>query len=590
MNTKCKICDCGFEIGQADKDFYARIQVPLPTQCPECRRVQRMCFRNERTLYKRKSDAPGATQEILSIFSPDSDQVVYDHASWWGDSWDALSYGQKIDFNQPFFSQLKKLWRMVPDMALLNINPVNSDYCSITEGNKNCYLVVGGDFNEDVSYSSFVFNCRDSLDMHWVSKSEFSYETIDCNSCARLRYSRQCESCFDSSFLFNCKNCHDCFGGVNLRNASYVFFNEQLSKEEYETKMQEIDLSSYRQIEEFKKRFEEMIPLYPKKYARVLRSVHSTGDNLEGAKNCKECFEVFEGAEDCAYIWLAYSPVKDCYDCDHFGKNSQDSYQCSTIYPGNRVLFSRFIFESHDVAYSYNCHNCSNLFGCVGLRNKSYCIFNTQYSKEEYEECVPKVIKHMQEKPYVDSLGREYVYGDFFPTDISPFAYNETVAQELSPLSEGEAKARGFLWRSRPAREYSISITAENLPDSLDYIGENILQETIGCAHSEQCSHQCTKAFKITRAELDFYKRMSIPLPRLCYNCRYYERIAKRNPLELWDAVCACSGVKSENGLYKNGVPHAHGEVPCGVTFKTSCNPAKDSFVYCEACYQAEVS
>ena len=133
----------------------------------------------------------------------------------------------------------------MPDIALMNINPVNSDYCSITEGNKNCYLVVGGDFNENVMYSSFTFNTKDSVDLHWVSKSDLSYESSDCISCSRLLYSRQCETCLDSAFLFNCKNCSNCFGGVYLRNAQYCFFNEQLNKESYEEKMKSIILTSF---------------------------------------------------------------------------------------------------------------------------------------------------------------------------------------------------------------------------------------------------------------------------------------------------------------------------------------------------------
>jgi len=71
--------------------------------------------------------------------------------------------------------------------------------------------------------------------------------------------------------------------------------------------------------------FEEFILKYPHKFARIIRSINSTGDNLEGTKNCRRCFDVFGGAKNCANIWLAYSEVLDCYDCDHFGKNSQDS-------------------------------------------------------------------------------------------------------------------------------------------------------------------------------------------------------------------------------------------------------------------------
>src|SRR3989344_8283976 len=253
-------------------------------------------------LSKRKCDAPGHSEEMISLFSPDNPQKVYDHKAWWGDSWDGITFGRDYDFNKPFFAQLQELWREVPDMAILNINPVNSDYCSITEGNKNCYLVVGGDFNENVMYSSFTFNTRDSIDLHWVSKSDLSYESVDCISCSRLLYSRQCDSCLDSAFLFNCKNTNNCFGCVNLRNASYCFFNEQLDKKSYEEKMKNIDLTSFSQIQEFKKQFEELILKYPHKFARIIRSINSTGDNLEGTKNCRNSFDVFGGAKDCGNI------------------------------------------------------------------------------------------------------------------------------------------------------------------------------------------------------------------------------------------------------------------------------------------------
>jgi hypothetical protein len=589
MQKVCQNCKNDFLLDKEELVFYEKLKVPVPAWCPDCRLQQRMVFRNERTLYKRKSDAPNQSGEIISIFSPDSDQRVYDHKTWWGDSWDALSYGQAIDFNYTFFEQLKTLWKNVPDVALLNINPVNSDYCSITEGNKNCYLVVGGDFNENVLYSSFSFNARDSLDLHWVTKSDLSYENVDCISCSRLSYGRQCDACLDSTFLFNCKNCSNCFGCVNLRNASYCFFNEQLDKKSYEERMGNIDFTSFFQVQEIKKQFEEFILKYPHKFARVIRSINSTGDNLEGTKNCKNCFDVFGGAKDCGNIFMAYSEVGDCYDCDHIGKNSQDSYQVSTLYPGNKVLFSRFIFESHDISYSYNCHNCSNLYGCVGLRNKSYCILNKQYSKEEYEALIPKVIKHMNDLPYKDKMGNLYMYGSFFPADLSPFGYNETVAQEIFPLTKTEAESKGYLWREKTSKEYKSDMEANDLPDSLNKTEDTIVQKTIGCLHRGNCTHQCTKAYKITQTELNLYKKMSIPIPRLCYNCRYCERIAKRNPIKLWRRRCSCAGSASLNNIYKNTRVHDHANSVCPNEFETTYSPDRPEIVYCETCYQQEV-
>jgi hypothetical protein len=596
MQKICQTCKNEFEIGKEELGFYEKIKVPTPKFCPDCRLQQRMIFRNERTLHKRKTDSSNSKEEVISIFAPDSDQTVYDAKTWWGDSWDAMTYGQDIDFDKTFFAQLKNLWRKVPDMALANVNGVNSDYCSITEGNKNCYLVIGGDFNENVMYSSFTFNTRDSIDLHWVSKSDLCYESVDSISCSKLLYSRQCDSCLDSAFLFNCRNCSNCFGCVNLRNASYSFFNEQLDKKSYEEKMKSVDLTSSSAIQKYKKEFEEFILKYPHKFARIIRSENSTGDNLEGTKNCRNSFDVFGGAKNCGNIWLAYSSVQDCYDCDHFGKNSENSYQCSTIYPGSNVLFSRFILESHDVSYSYNCHNCSNLFGCVGLRNKSYCIFNKQYSKEAFEELKKKLIKHMDEMPHKDTVGQVYEYGDFFPHDLSPFGYNETVAQELFPLTKEEVLAKGYLWREKISKDYMSDLKAKDLPDSLNETDQALLQKVIACAHEGSprqggtgCTHQCTKAFKITQTEFDFYKKLSIPIPRLCYNCRYCERIAKRNPVKTWHRKCQCAGETSSNKIYKNTRTHEHKDSPCGNEFETPYSPERKEIVYCEKCYQQEV-
>ncbi|MFZ1019820.1 MAG: hypothetical protein WAN61_02425 [Minisyncoccia bacterium] len=589
MQKICQNCKNEFKIEKEELIFYEKISVPIPKLCPDCRLQQRMMFRNERTLHKRKPDTPNSPEEVISIFAPDSDQTVYDQKTWWGDSWDATTYEQEIDWQKPFFEQLKTLWRKVPDMALANINGVNSEYCSITEGNKNCYLVIGGDFNENVMYSSFTFNVKDSIDLHWVSKSDLSYESVDCISCSRLLYSRQCETCLESAFLFNCKNCSNCFGCVNLRNSQYCFWNEQLDKKSYEEKMKNIDLSSFSEIQKYKNQFEKFILKYPHKFARVIRSINSTGDNLEGTKNCQNCFDVFGGAKDCGNIWLAYSLVTNCYDCDHFGKNSENSYQCSTIYPGSNIFFSRFIIESHDVSYSYNCHNCSNLFGCIGLRNKSYCIFNKQYSKEEYLELVPKLKQHINDLPYKDNTGKIYEYGDYFPADLSPFGYNETVAQELFPLTKQEAEAKGYLWREKISQKYVSDIDAKDLPDSLKETNETIIQKVISCAHAGICSHQCTKAYKITQNEFDFYQKLSIPIPRLCYNCRYCERITKRNPVKLWHRECQCAGENSANKIYKNTRVHEHKNSACQNEFETPYSPERKEIVYCEKCYNQEV-
>lgn len=516
----CQNCKNQFRIEPEDFAFYEKMEVPPPTFCFDCRLQRRLAFRNERVLYKRRCQAPGHSEESLSVFSPDNPQRVYDHGAWWGDIWNPLDYGKEVNWARPFLAQLQELWKEVPDIAILNINPVNSEYCSITEGNKDCYLVFGGDFNENSLYSTYIFNSKECADAYWVSKSELSYEIVDCISCSRLRYSRYCDECYNSAFLFNCKNCHDCFGCVNLKNKSYCFFNEQLTKEEYGRRMKEINLGSSEQIKRFKDTLAKFSLNFPRRFARLIQTVNSTGDNLEQAKNCRKCFDVFGGAEDCAYDLLVYSHIKDCYDLDRTGLNTELVYESSSVYPGSRVFFSCFAFNCHDVYYSYNCHNVSNLFGCIGLRNKQYCILNKQYSKDEYKKLVPKLIQHMKDKPYVDKIGRIHAYGEFFPIEISPFAYNETLAQEMYPLTKEDAFSQGFAWREAQEKAHMPPLRVADIPDDIANVSDSILKEIIECEHKGQCEEQCTNAFRMIPPELEFYRQLGIPIPHLCSNCR----------------------------------------------------------------------
>jgi hypothetical protein len=296
------------------------------------------------------------------------------------------------------------------------------------------------------------------------------------------------------------------------------------------------------------------------------------------------------GGEDCAHVWLAYSKMSDCYDTDRGGLNTERVYETSTVYPGSGVYFSRFAFTSRDIFYSYNVHNSDHLFGCVGLRDKHYCIFNKQYTKEEYEKLAPKIIEHMSGMPYIDKKGRVYKYGEFFPAEISPFAYNETVAQELAPLTREEALGKGIAWKDPEEKNYAPTKTVAELPDRIDDVDDTILDDVIECAHKGECSDLCTRAFRLIPEELTFYRRMGLPLPRLCPNCRHYQRLHQRNPVKLWHRKCQCAGAASENKAYQNTAKHSHGDGYCLNEFETSYAPDRPEIIYCEQCYQQEVA
>ncbi|MBI2415775.1 MAG: zinc-ribbon domain containing protein [Candidatus Kerfeldbacteria bacterium] len=53
----------------------------------------------------------------------------------------------------------------------------------------------------------------------------------------------------------------------------------------------------------------------------------------------------------------------------------------------------------------------------------------------------------------------------------------------------------------------------------------------------KQCA-QCSKTFQIDSSDQDFYKRMQVPVPKLCPNCRQQRRLAWRNERSLYPGTC----------------------------------------------------
>lgn len=201
----------------------------------------------------------------------------------------------------------------------------------------------------------------------------------------------------------------------------------------------------------------------------------------------------------------------------------------------------------------------------------------------------------MNTQPYIDKKGRIYRYGEFFPPELSPFSYNETIAQEYFPLTKEQAINQGYSWKDPEPRNYQIQIKNHEIPDHIKDVGDDIINKVIECGHKGTCNEQCTEAFKIIPQELEFYRKMNLPLPRLCPNCRHYQRIKQRNPLRLWHRTCQCAGQESrstnqESGyVYTNTATHFHGPNPCPNELETSYSPERPEIVYCEQCYNAEI-
>lgn len=588
QTTICQNCQQQFTIEPEDFDFYAQVKVPPPTWCYLCRAQRRFMFRNERPLYKRQSDLSGTT--IFATYPATVPFPVYSREEWMSDAWDPLAYGQDYDFSRPFFEQFRELSDKVPKPSKSATGfLVNSDYSNNCTDLKNCYLIFNASYDEDCAYGNATNHSKECYDNSNLNYGEFCYETFASNHCNRVFFSKSIEEGHDIFFSKNLRGCSYCFGCANLRNQSYCMWNEHLGKEEYLRRFKEYDLGSYATLRKLIPKAHAAWLTFPARFAEQdSKSTNVTGEYIYQAKNVKITYQNI-GGEHLKYCqYLHYPPTKDCYDFTVFGEAAELSYECAMV--GDQVHNAKFTFQTftniRDVEYCEYCISSANLFGCVSVRNRQYCILNKQYTKEEYEALVPKIKAHMDAMPYIDGRGRVYRYGEFFPPEFAPLGYNETIAQEHFPLSKDQALAQRYKWTDMEPKDNNPTLSAADLADHIKDTPESILQETIGCEHQGACSHNCSKAFRIIEPELSFYRRFGLALPRLCVNCRHWERLKQRNSMQLWHRRCMC-----DYNVFKNNTAHAHHpDGQCPNEFETSYAPERPEIVYCEPCFQAETA
>ncbi|MBI5733194.1 hypothetical protein HY967_04595 [Candidatus Jorgensenbacteria bacterium] len=589
-NHNCQNCKKNFVIEPEDFEFYKKIQVLAPTFCPRCRLQRRLAFKNERTLYKRNCDL--CKKDIIAIFPSDVPFPVYCPPCWFSDKWDAESYGVTYDPTRNFFPQFHDLMKRVPKVGLYIDwqRTVNSEYLHLTGPMKDCYLLFLAEDTENCMYSYGLFHSKDTVDCTKVLHSTESYELVNCHNCYHTLFSVDCRNCVNVYFSRNLNNCTDCFGCVNLVGKKNCIWNKQHTEEDYKKEINKLLSGSFRDFDYYKKQSRETWLKYPNKFIHGHSNNNVSGDYIYNSKNVQHSFEVI-GGEDNKYCHVInMQPTNNCYDYGDWGKNASFMYEsvnCGEDISNTRFSYGTWIGKEMD--YCDVSIEGDNLFGCISLRRKGYCILNKRYSKGEYLSLRDRIIKDMNQNPYIDKRGRVYRYGEFFPIELSPYPYYDTAANDLFSLSKEEIISEGYRWRDSEKREYAATCKATDLPNTIQEVKDSILHEVIECAHKGNCNDRCTIAFRIVPQELAFYRKMNIPLPHLCHNCRHYERFKFMNPPQLWDRHCACSGFQSKGGVYSNTISHFHGDKECPNRFKTSYSLVRSEIVYCEQCYNAEV-
>jgi len=549
MEKICKTCEKEFEIRDEDLIFYEQMKTAPPLYCPDCRMARRLVFRNERTFYKRLCDL--CKKDMVSVYTADSNYKVYCHDCWWSDNWDPKSYAMDYDFNKPFFSQFKELEQKVPKLGIMISNNIRSDYTNGSAENKDCYLIFAADFNEDCMYSRLLQRDKFCVDCAFLHESEFCYECLDCRNCFKCMFAEQCQSSIDLLFCYNMRDSSNCIFCTNGRHLNNAILNVKYTKEEFEKKKAEI-LSDYESIEKAKKEFEELKKKTIRKFACQTKCHNVIGDYLHNCHQGVMLYDTYD-SKNCSYMTDTENPT-DSWDCNNYYYKCEFNYNIMGAMQISKCKNCSFVFYSNELEYCEDCYNLTCGIGCTGIHKGEYMILNKTYTKEEYY----KIKEHIE-----NELKKDRTFGQYFLSDLAPYCYNETLAHDYFPLTKEEALKRGFRWQEKTTGTYGKeTIKTEQIPNSIEKVDEKILDEILVC-------EECNKNYRITQAELSFYKRMHLPIPHKDFECRHKDRMSKRNPRKLWHRKCMKEGCQNE--------------------FETSYAPDRPEIVYCESCYNQEI-
>ena len=461
---------------------------------------------------------------------------------------------------------------------------INSPYSANATALKSCYLCFNSNNSEDCMYGNATDFSKDCIDNSHVNHSERCYECFWLQNCYQCYFTIMSAESRNLWFCRDCLGCNDCFGCANLRKSSYCIFNVQYKKEEYFKELEKMKLNTHSGIREAREKARAFWKIHPYKYSQGLKNLNSSGSYVTNCKNVNDSFLMREGENIRYSQYLQVPKSKDCYDSLAWGANMELHYE-TAICGGNsyNIKFSSDCWPNcKNLEYCVSCFSSSDCFGCVGLKKKQYCVFNKQYTKEEYFILVEKIKKQMFDIPYVDKKGNVYRYGEFFPLEFTPFGYNNTTAIQYFSMTKEKAQDYGYPWIEVERGEYIITKKSSDIPNSINDIDSSILKEIIEC-------ESCKKAYRILENEFNFYKKEDISIPRMCNDCRFEKRIQDRLKMELYERKCMCGGLNDITQKYNNTVEHSHKDKSCEEIFKTGYNPEGDEIIYCEKCYQQEV-
>lgn len=461
----------------------------------------------------------------LSRFAPDSLRIwsvvsCDDYAQW------IEQYSIDIDSSQDVFSLL---WHMLSNAVFAGTKVIwenqNSRYNDIILWAKNAYLNFVVLESENVLYSYAVNASNDVYaSLQVLSSYVVAYSRAITNS-TNIFYSSNIQDSQNIYFSANLIWCRECIWCNNLQNKSHCIQNTQYTPEEYHIKKSAL--------------------LKNKKWYAVLQKNilwvewSNQWDDLNWQFNRKssKCENAYFNFQ--VHKWrnimfgAGTGDATNVYDIFSFGGTVTDhNYACMWVWRESSHVYCCVEASPHihNCYYSYLIDSCSYCFGCFGLKNKSYCIFNKQYSKEERYNKVDEIFIQME---------ADWTLWSFFPGSMCPFYFNDTAAYLIDDtFTKQEVEAQWYLWRDE-----AIKV---DIPEGMEVVKSSELDQYEGWksspdSHESIDTHESENAnsrlqqderwidptildkviqdeewnvYRIIKMEYDFLVKHWLPLPR----------------------------------------------------------------------------
>jgi len=393
--------------------------------------------------------------------------------------------------------------KTVPNDFYENLYSVKENYLTFLSEFDFSKIKNNGD---PLLYGSY--NTPNCLECNFCIDCSNCYDCISCYECKDVFFSRLANSCRSSYFLDNCYDCENCLFCSNLSNAKFHVFNKEVSEAEYFSVLNSLNLNEATRLYTEKERFQHFLKNQP------FFQIYCEGGFSLGFP-CKESDDLVSFAsrdcESCSTIFFG-SNLRGCFGSGFlYGKLSDCFSSGLVVGEGNNIRRSIGCYgKLKNLDLSIACSDSHDLYACVGLQGKSYCIFNYQFRRDEYL----KIRKEIEDIS-IDEGTSSY----FLPTVAKLIPYNKSLSSVLFPLNKVQSELMGYSWDTN---EDAVSIPTVNKQE-------------------EVCEIKGIP-FKIPERQILFCKENGLALPTRCPLQRFEERLSTMAPANMNLTKCSISG------------------------------------------------